>query len=233
MAIGLGRMFGFKFLENFNFPYIAKSIREFWRRWHISLSNWFRDYLYIPLGGNRKGSYRTYFNLLIVFFITGFWHGASWNFIGWGMIHGLFMIIEKLGFDKMLKRVWKPIQHIYVLFVVVIAWVLFRADDFSHAWGYYRAMFTFQSKDLNLDILDVFLNTEIYIVLIVAILSSTRIWVNIYTLAKEMISKRSKIFNLARVIWSFIIVIFVAGVMLMATNYLVINSYNPFIYFRF
>jgi alginate O-acetyltransferase complex protein AlgI len=233
MAIGLGRMFGFRILENFNFPYIAKSIREFWRRWHISLSNWFRDYLYIPLGGNRKGNHRTYFNLLIVFFITGIWHGASWNFVAWGMLHGLFMITEKLGLDKILKKVWKPLQHIYTLFVVMMAWVLFRADDFTHAWGYYRAMFSNQSTDLNLDILYKFLNNEIYFVLIIAILSSTRIWVIIYNSALAKFSNNEKLMNFARVIWSFLVMVFVIGVMALSTNYLVANSYNPFIYFRF
>jgi len=233
MAIGLGRMFGFKFLENFNFPYIAKSIREFWQRWHISLSNWFRDYLYIPLGGNRKGNHRTYFNLLIVFFVTGIWHGASWNFVAWGMLHGLFMIIEKLGFDRILKKIWSPFQHIYALFVVVMAWVLFRADDFNHAWGYYKAMFSFQSADLNLDILDLFLNNEIYFVLIIALLSSTRIWVIIYDEAVKLASKNRSLLNVTSVAWSILVVAFVLGVMILSTNYLVANSYNPFIYFRF
>ena len=233
MAIGLGRMFGFKFLENFNFPYIARSIREFWQRWHISLSNWFRDYLYIPLGGNRKGNHRTYLNLLIVFFVTGIWHGASWNFVAWGMMHGLFMIIEKLGFDKLLNRIWKPFQHIYVLFVVMMAWVLFRADDFTHAWGYYEAMFSYQSADINLDILNIFLNDEIYFVFIIAILSSTRIWVVIYNNALALFSKSERQMNFAKVIWTFLVVVFVMGVMVLSTNYLVANSYNPFIYFRF
>ncbi|NCA80692.1 MAG: MBOAT family protein, partial [Sphingobacteriia bacterium] len=113
MAIGLARMFGFELLENFNSPYIAKSIKEFWKRWHISLSSWFRDYLYIPLGGNRKSNSRTYLNLIIVFFITGLWHGAAWNFVIWGLIHGLFLIIERLGFDKILKKLPNIIQHAY------------------------------------------------------------------------------------------------------------------------
>ncbi|MAE08166.1 MAG: membrane-bound O-acyltransferase family protein [Bacteroidetes bacterium] len=233
MAIGLGRMFGFKFLENFNFPYIAKSIREFWRRWHISLSNWFRDYLYIPLGGNRKGNYRTYFNLLIVFFVTGIWHGASWNFVAWGMLHGLFMVIEKLGFNRLLTKLWRPFQHIYTLFIVMMAWVLFRADDFTHTWGYFEAMFSYKSTNLNIDILHTFLNNEIYLVLVIAILSSTRIWVIIYNNALAMVSKNNSYLNIANGVWSFIVLIFVVGVMILSTNYLVVSSYNPFIYFRF
>ena len=233
MAIGLGRMLGFQFLENFNFPYIAKSIREFWQRWHISLSNWFRDYLYIPLGGNRKGNHRTYLNLLIVFFITGIWHGASWNFVAWGMLHGLFMIIEKLGFDKTLEKLWRPIQHIYTIFIVMMAWVLFRAEDFTHAWGYFKALYSHHSIDNNADVLDVFLNNEIYFALIIAIISSTHFWVSIYEKALLAASKNKKQKNIAMGVWSILVLVFVVGVMIISTNYLVANSYNPFIYFRF
>src|SRR5690606_28234388 len=111
MAIGLGKMLGFNFLENFRFPYKSKSIREFWQRWHISLSNWFRDYLYIPLGGNRTGKGRVYFNLFVVFFMTGLWHGASWNFVIWGLLHGLFMIIERVGFGKVLVKLPSILQR--------------------------------------------------------------------------------------------------------------------------
>ena len=130
MAIGLGRMFGFEFLENFNYPYISKSIREFWRRWHISLSSWFRDYVYIPLGGNRKGEVRTYINNIIVFFLTGLWHGASWNFVGWGLYHGffIFIIIERLGFGKILKKS-KVLATIYTALVFIIGWVFFRVTS--------------------------------------------------------------------------------------------------------
>ncbi len=233
MAIGLGRMFGFKFLENFNFPYIATSIREFWRRWHISLSNWFRDYLYIPLGGNRVGNHRTYFNLLIVFFVTGIWHGASWNFVAWGMIHGLFMIIEKLGFDKVLERMWKPIQHLYTIFIVMMAWVLFRADDFTHAWGYFKALFSYKSVELNMDVLPTFYNTEVYTITVIALLSSTMIWVNIYNRGKKLVLEYNTLRKYIYPMWSVSVLLFVVIVMLLSTTYLVANSYNPFIYFRF
>lgn len=233
MAIGLGRMFGFKFLENFNFPYIARSIREFWQRWHISLSNWFRDYLYIPLGGNRKGNYRTYLNLLIVFFVTGIWHGASWNFVAWGMLHGLFMIIEKLGFDKVLNRFWKPIQHIYTLFIVMMAWVLFRADDFTHAWGYFTSLYTYKEVGLNYDVLHKFMNREVYLVLLIAVLSSTKLWVVIYERAKKFVQHHSSMLKLSQGLWMFMVITFILVVMTLSTTYLVANSYNPFIYFRF
>ncbi|MFZ6053179.1 MBOAT family O-acyltransferase [Halocola ammonii] len=146
MAIGLGRMFGFNFHENFNFPYRARSIQEFWRRWHISLSTWFRDYVYIPLGGNRLGDYRTYFNLTLVFFLTGLWHGASWNFVFWGMLHGTFLIVERLGFKNVLQRIG-GLANVYTLLVVVFAWVFFRIESFGDAWKFVGEMFSFHVDD--------------------------------------------------------------------------------------
>ena len=140
MAIGLGRMFGFDFLENFNYPYISSSIKEFWRRWHISMSSWFREYLYIPLGGNRKGKIRTYINLFIVFAATGLWHGASWNFVGWGLFHGFFIILERLGFGKLLEKS-KILSRIYCLLVVIVGWVFFRANDTGTAIEIIKRMF--------------------------------------------------------------------------------------------
>jgi len=234
MAIGLGRMLGFDFLENFNFPYIARSIREFWRRWHISLTNWFRDYLYIPLGGNRNGELRTYLNLFIVFLLTGLWHGASWSFVAWGMLHGVFMILERLGLEKILNRLWRPLQHLYTLFIVLMAWVLFRADDFAYAWSYYKAMFSLNSIQLNRDILDVFLNDQVYVLLLIAIISSTKIWVFGYKNIKQLLPLLSfsekKIFNFVTTI---LVLLFIGSTMLLSTINLIANSYNPFIYFRF
>lgn len=145
MAIGLGRMFGFKFLENFNYPYISRSIQEFWHRWHISLSTWFRDYLYIPLGGNRKGSTRTYANLIVVFFLCGLWHGASWTFIAWGLYHGFFLIIERAGVKALVDRMPKVLGHSYALLVIMGGWVLFASDSFSQALYYLSAMGGFDS----------------------------------------------------------------------------------------
>lgn len=144
MAIGLGLIMGFKIPENFNYPYISKSIREFWRRWHISLSTWFRDYLYIPLGGNRRSPYRTYFNLAIVFFITGLWHGANWNFIIWGMLHGGFLIAERIK-PASFSRVPDILKHIYTISVVTLAWVFFRTDTLENALGYFGRLFTFSN----------------------------------------------------------------------------------------
>jgi len=131
MAIGIGRMFGFQFQENFNYPYIANSLREFWKRWHISLSTWFRDYVYIPLGGSRMSTLRVYINLLVVFLLTGLWHGASWNFVVWGMFHGFFLASEHMGFSKILNKIWQPIQHLYLVLVIIASWVFFRANTLT------------------------------------------------------------------------------------------------------
>lgn len=140
MAIGLARMFGFRFPENFDYPYIARSMTEFWRRWHLSLSRFFRDYLYVPLGGNRRGSVRTYLNLASVFLLCGLWHGASWNFVIWGALHGTFLILERLGLLHVLERTWSPLRHAYCLLVVLATWVFFRAPNLSVASSFLHAM---------------------------------------------------------------------------------------------
>ena len=234
MAIGLGSIFGFKILENFNYPYIALSIKDFWRRWHISLSTWFRDYLYIPIGGNRIGIKRTYINLLIVFFLTGLWHGASWNFVAWGMIHGLFLIFERSGGEKFLNKLWKPLQHLYTLFIVMMAWVLFRAVDFSYAWGYYKAMFGLNSSNQGMYELLKYFNTEFYIVLIVAILGSTKFFINLGMLIKKYELKASYKIQLPLQSMQAIISIgFYLGILVLCAMYLLSDTYNPFIYYRF
>ncbi len=216
MAIGLGKMFGFEFLENFNYPYISKSIREFWRRWHISLSTWFRDYLYISLGGNRKGNKRTYINLIIVFFITGLWHGASWNFIIWGLLHGLFLIVERLGFDKVLLKLGKPISHIYTLLIVLITWVFFKSETLPDAINYIIKMFNFTIiKEVSF--INYYITKEVLFAFSLAILFSLPIY--------QKIALKSY-FNYLKPI--LLIVIFIISVM-----YIAVDSYNPFIYFRF
>ncbi len=144
MAVGLGKMFGFTITENFDYPYLSTSIRDFWRRWHITLGSWFREYLYIPLGGNRKGRNRTYLNLLIVFAATGLWHGASWNFVGWGLYHGFFILIERMGLDRFLKK-HRIFSHIYAFFIVMVGWVFFRAGSIQYAAVILRRMFDFRS----------------------------------------------------------------------------------------
>ena len=140
MAIGLAKLFGIDFLENFNYPYTARSLTEFWRRWHISLSTWFRDYLYIPMGGNRLGPVRTYVNLLVVFFLCGLWHGASWNFAAWGLFHGAFLVLERRGLGRVIDSLWVPARHLYTILAVTIGWILFRADNLHQAVAFLGAM---------------------------------------------------------------------------------------------
>jgi alginate O-acetyltransferase complex protein AlgI len=140
MAIGLARMLGFHYLENFNYPYISRSIREFWRRWHISLSTWFRDYLYVPLGGNQQGPIRTYINLVLVFLLCGLWHGASWNFVIWGLFHGLFLASERTFLGRGLNALPQPFRHLYTLLIVIVGWVIFRTESIPHAISYLSAM---------------------------------------------------------------------------------------------
>jgi alginate O-acetyltransferase complex protein AlgI len=140
MAIGLAKLFGFDFAENFRHPYTAVSVTDFWRRWHISLSTWFRDYLYIPLGGSRGGALATYRNLLIVFVLCGLWHGANWTFLAWGLIHGGFLVVERVGFGAVLERAWPPLRHVYTLLAVMLGWVFFRAESMPQAVGMLGAL---------------------------------------------------------------------------------------------
>jgi alginate O-acetyltransferase complex protein AlgI len=234
MAIGLGRMFGFHFLENFNYPYFSRSIREFWRRWHISLSSWFRDYLYIPLGGNHAGPLRTYLNLLIVFFLCGLWHGASWNFVIWGLLHGLFLVIERLGFEKILNRCWSPLRHLYVMLVVCTGWVFFRTENLSAAIHYLAAM---AGLNPSLDLQQQpFVQVDFYIRLAIAagILFSTPVLRPLRgsiegiigigrPKAADVLSGSIGILNTLA-----LAVLFYASVLFLAAG-----AYNPFIYFRF
>jgi len=226
MAIGLGRMFGFKFLENFNFPYIARSIRDFWRRWHISLSNWFRDYLYIPLGGNRGSTFSTYRNLLIVFFLTGLWHGASWNFIIWGLIHGLFLVIERSGFGKLLDKVWSPIRHLYTLLVVIFAWVFFRVETINEAFIYIQSMVGVSSGNSVLYFASLFLDLEIVIVLAIGTICTMPIAGKLKLMTNRLTGESSNAHNALQ--FSGLILL-----CLISCMYLASSTYSPFIYFRF
>lgn len=234
MAIGLGRMFGFRFLENFNFPYLATSIQDFWRRWHISLSSWFRDYLYIPLGGNRKGASRTYFNLVVVFFLTGFWHGSSWNFVLWGLFHGFFLILERWGLSKVLNRLWKPLTNIYVFAIASMAWVLFRADDFAHAWGYYQALFSGRSIAQNIQYTQTFLNNEFLLVTTIGLLGAFGFFPWVFRWGKKLLGQpNGQPFQATRHLYHGFTILFLMGFLYLSSLYLVSQSYNPFIYFRF
>ena len=176
MAVGLGKMFGFEFLENFNFPYISQSIRDFWHRWHISLSTWFRDYLYIPLGGNRCSTMRNYFNLIIVFFLCGLWHGATWPFVIWGLYHGMFLLLEKMAFGKFLVKMPRPLRHIYTVLVVMCGWVLFRSDTVSQAMTFFNAMLGLNHASADAQPLVRYVNRQVLCSIGIGILLSAPLW---------------------------------------------------------
>ena len=221
MAIGLGLIFGFHFMENFNYPYISKSITEFWRRWHISLSTWFKQYLYIPLGGNRISKNRTYINLGIVFLLTGIWHGASWNFVFWGLWNGFFIILEKMTgwHNETDKLSIKILKHLYTIFVFVLGWVMFRADNMTYAWTYLTNMFGLVPvHDITYKMIYYVDNVEI-ITLFIGILCAMPIF-------KNMVYVENKAIKLAVNIW--LLVLFILSAASIAAS-----TYNPFIYFRF
>jgi alginate O-acetyltransferase complex protein AlgI len=222
MAIGLGRMFGFEFLENFNYPYISKTITEFWRRWHISLSSWFRDYVYIPLGGNRKGN--VYVNLLIVFILTGFWHGAKWQFLFWGLWHGLFLIIERLsGMREVRNKYFVSLRYAVTMLVVVIGWVFFRSEGLRYAFKYLGIMFGLvQSENTGLPIWYYF-NPKVFFLLCLAVAASTPV----FKMLLGFLEARSAVL-LKRITSVLILILFFVCIVFVTAS-----SYNPFIYFRF
>lgn len=219
MAIGLGHMFGFRFMENFNYPYISKSITEFWRRWHISLSTWFKEYLYIPLGGNRKGN--VYVNLFIVFLVTGIWHGASWTFILWGIWHGIFIVFERLIKNKSWYiNIPSIIKYLVTMFIVIIGWVLFRADNVSQAFGYLEVMFGVNSN-ANLYEFTYFINKKLVLWIVVAALGSLPFISN--KLRKYNGNKSFEIISTVG-----ILILFILSIV-----FIINSTYSPFIYFQF
>lgn len=222
MAIGLGRMFGFHFLENFNYPYVSRSITEFWRRWHMSLSSWFRDYVYIPLGGNRKGPLKQYRNIFIVWFLTGFWHGAEWTFIVWGLYFCLILIIEKLGLLKALGRAPSAVCHIYTMFLVVISWTIFAADNISGAMNDLGGMFGLKGLSFWNDRTTTYLVSNL-VLLVIAAVGSTH-------LPKKMFDRY---IDRPGIVRSTAGVVLVLALFLLSIAYLVSASFNPFLYFRF
>lgn len=229
MAIGLGYLFGFRFLENFNYPYYAKSIQDFWRRWHISLSTWFRDYLYISLGGNRKGKYRTFFNLFFVFYITGMWHGASWNFILWGLFHGLFLVCERFLWGNFLKRIPTPFSLTYQVIVVLVGWILFRAENLNQAIVFIKSLFLFSSFSNPLFKVYYFINFESLTIFLLA-LGFIFPWYNVidYKL-RRLIVKTGKFQSS----YGILKVVVLITMLYISMLYLAADTYNPFIYFRF
>lgn len=223
MAIGLGKIFGFDFLENFNYPFISKSITEFWRRWHMSLGTWFRDYVYIPLGGNRVSKFRHVFNILIVWMLTGFWHGADWNFIVWGLFFAVFLTIEKFFLSGFLKK-RKVVGHVYVIILCLVSFVIFDASDMSVAISNIKGMFGL--GNIPLASAEAIYNLKSYlVVLIVAIFGST-------PLIKKLclkLKRKEKANRFINILESIILV----GLFILITAYLVDGSFNPFLYFRF
>lgn len=227
MAIGLGRMFGFRFLENFNYPYISQSIKEFWKRWHISLSGWFRDYLYIPLGGDRKGTVRTYSNLFVVFLLCGLWHGASFTFIIWGLWYGLFLILERIPFFKKITNIPRLIKHMYALLVVLIGWVFFRADSLSHAFAYVGSMFHgFHLHTMNVS---EFFNWQLIIMILLGTFLSTPYPFKFWSKLKQKCEVKKGYFIAYNSVQVFVLLLlFLTCIILLSKN-----TYNPFIYYRF
>ena len=222
MAIGLGKMFGFEFLENFNYPYTSKSVTEFWRRWHISLGTWFRDYIYIPLGGNRKGLPIQIRNIAIVWLLTGFWHGASWNYVLWGVFYGLLLMAEKLFLLKWLKKAPAFVGHIYTMFAVLFGWVLFAFEDFGKGVAFLKTMFGGGAGFISNGTLYQILS---YLpLLIVCLVAAT-------PLAKKIYGKLS--LKAGEGVLLTVDSVRIAGIMLLSIAYLISGSYNPFLYFRF
>lgn len=219
MACGLGNMFGFEFLKNFNYPYISKSITEFWRRWHISLGTWFRDYVYIPLGGNRKGLKRNIINIMVVWGLTGLWHGASYNFILWGLYFGVILLLEKFVLNKALEKCPSAVKHIYSLILIVFGWALFYFEDMGELFSFIISMFNVSNGILNHSAMVTIM--QFLPLLIVAAVASTPLAMNIYN--------KIKYYN-----WCWIPETAITALgLFICTASLVSNSYNPFLYFRF
>ena len=224
MAIGLGRIFGFNFPENFNYPYISKSITEFWRRWHISLGTWFKDYVYIPLGGNRDGKYKQIRNILIVWLLTGIWHGANWTFLIWGLLFGIILIIEKIFLNKFMEKLPSFIKRIYVLFIVMILFIIFNAENMSVALTNIKGLFGMNGE--------VFINDytlhyfKSYLPLLIIAFFGATPFIKILI---DKLRKNKYVNNIINILEPILIVM----ILVVVTSYLIDNSYNPFLYFRF
>ena len=222
MAIGLGKMFGFEFIENFNYPYISTSISEFWRRWHISLGTWFREYVYIPLGGNRVSTLKHIRNLFVVWLLTGLWHGASWNFVVWGLYYGFILFMEKIILHKILSKTPKIIKHIYTMLLVMIGWVLFGSMNLTSALEYLKVMFGLSGNALVDNSAIYYLYTNIKLLIILTLCSTPIISI----IFRQIIKKGKSVGILFAVSINIIII-------LISIAYLVNETYNPFLYFRF
>ena len=238
MAIGLGRMLGFRIRENFNYPYMARSLTDFWRRWHISLSTWFRDYLYIPLSyalmtdnirqkivaGKYKTNYRNLFSIIVVFVLCGLWHGVGWTFVVWGLLHGLVLCLESLWLEKTVKKLWVPLQHVYLLLVVMLSWVLFRTASIMDATAYYKALLGFTPTASGQYRLALFMDNELLLTLAVGIICTTSISQNIACfLEAEWLQKYASLLEIA---------VFIL-ILLSSFAVLASSTFSPFIYQQF
>jgi len=222
MAIGVGRIFGFHFPENFNYPYAATSVKDFWRRWHITLSSFFKDYVYIPLGGNRVGLLKTSFNLLVVWILTGLWHGASWNFVAWGLYYGAILILEKVFLLKWIEKMPKLVRHIYTMLLVIVGWVLFSFDSFKKGADFIAGMFGLGGYE--------FVNTEFVYLLRNNLALFVILTVTSTNLPKKCIEKFAATKNIAVKFVNIAVLEIIFGI---CVAYLVAATYNPFLYFRF
>ena len=225
MAIGLGKMFGFEFMENFDHPYISRSVTEFWRRWHISLGTWFREYVYIPLGGNRCSRIRQIRNIMAVWMLTGLWHGASWNFVVWGIYYGCLLLIEKMFLKKLIDDAPAIISHVYCMLAVIIGWVLFASRDIESAAAYLGVM-SGASGNVLVDNAFIYYLKSNAVMLVISLLFSTGIFREIFEPEEISDKIRTRVSHSAAVILH-------AFILFMSTAYLVTETYNPFLYFRF
>ena len=224
MAIGLGKMFGFEFLENFNYPYIATSITDFWRRWHMSLSSWFKDYVYIPLGGNRKGLKLQIINIFVVWFLTGLWHGANWNFILWGLYFGIILLIEKVFLLKVLEKTPKVLNRIYVLFTILISFILFSNEDLKIVFQNIKGLFV---SDVGfISNVSYYYLLSYIVTILIAVIGSTPLLKNIIS---KLSSKNEKIKMIINVLEPVVLTMF----LVVSVSYIIDGSFNPFLYFRF
>ena len=234
MAIGLAKLFGIDFLENFRYPYAARSVTEFWRRWHISLSTWFRDYLYIPMGGNRAGRVRTYVNLVTVFFLCGLWHGASWTFAGWGLFHGAFLVIERMKTGKILESLPTPARHLYTLVVVAVGWVFFRADSLSQAMGFLRAMAGLGTGSGLLHHAGLYLDAQLVLAIVAGVVGSAPLLPLLSRARGEILASSAGLIRSGlRTGFALVDVAVHSLLLVSSTMLLAAGTHNPFIYFRF
>ncbi|MDX1479023.1 MAG: MBOAT family protein [Saprospiraceae bacterium] len=227
MAIGLGSMLGFRIPENFNFPYISRSIREFWRRWHITLSMWFRDYVYIKMGGSRRSVRRTYFNLFVVFVLVGLWHGAAWTFVVFGLIHGIFMVLERIGLERLLARTWRPVAHVYTMLVFMLSLVVFRTRTIHDSLDYLGAMTgSIEHTGFRFD-LGSYFGIEMWIMTGIGLLACTPVFRTIHRRALQIDrSGWQRVYTTAGVIATLFVFLY-------CTMNLSMGTYNPFIYYQF